>query len=412
MKIYTWLLSVLLLAFAIQSVAAQNAMVLKLNGAIGPATQDYVVRNLAAAVKSDAPFVILEMNTPGGLASSMRGINEAIIASPIPVITYVYPAGARAASAGTFIAYASHFVYMALGTNIGAASPVSITPTATPATSKQDGSKEKSTIENKVLNDAVAYIRSLAQLRERNIEWAEKAVRDAASLSAQDAKKLKVIDGIAVDYDDLMIKLDGQSVVLAGNKQIIDTKDVALEVIHLDWRYKFLSFITDPNIAYILMLVAIYGIFFEFSNPGLILPGVAGVIALFLVLYAFQLMPINYAGLSLVLIGITFMMLELFMPSFGALGLGGIIAFVIGSVMLFDYQDVNYHLSWSLVASMSVLTCLFFFIVLNLAVKSFKKQVVTGKEALVGQIASVLSVENDNIMVSVLGEMWQAECFV
>ncbi|VVC74845.1 hypothetical protein AQUSIP_01170 [Aquicella siphonis] len=397
------LISFLLLLLSSAVYAEGKAVVLDLSGPIGPATQDYVTRGIAHAEKEQAAAVIIQLNTPGGLDSSMRGINEAIIQSPVPVIAYVFPSGSRAASAGLFILYASHVAVMAPGTNVGAASPVNLLGSYKPTDSKDTTVEER-----KVMNDASAYIRSLAQLRGRNADWAEQAVREAASISANEAKQLGVIDEIADGYPQMMQQLDGRTVKIQGVSQKLSTHDLKLELMHQDWRYQFLAFITNPNIAYILILIAIYGIFFELSNPGLVLPGVAGAISLLLVLYAFQLMPINYAGLLLVLLGISFMVFEVFVSSFGVIGIGGVIAFIIGSIMLFDFHDPYYRLSWSLIMTMSILTIAFFFMIISLIVKSHKNKVVTGEEGIIGSQGVVLSVSDDKTAVRVAGEIWDA----
>lgn len=402
MRKWLWLASLLAILFSPLSHAAGKAILLDLSGAIGPASQDYIERGIAFAEKEKASLIIIQLNTPGGLETSMRGINAAIIASPIPILTYVAPAGARAASAGTFIMYASHINAMAPGTNIGAASPVDL------LSSQTEKNKEASASEKKASNDASAYIRSLAQLRDRNADWAEQAVKSAASISANEAQKLKVTDMIADSYPELLNKIDGHAVTIKGKTEKLDTKNMTIENMQPDWRYQFLQFLTNPNIAYILMLIAIYGIFFELSNPGAVLPGVAGIIALLLVLYAFQLMPINYVGLLLILIGIGFMIFEVVVSSFGVIGIGGVIAFLIGSIMLFDVHDASYQLDWTLIFLMSAVTAIFFFIILTLAIRSYKKAIVSGREALIGAEGTVLSVMNEQIAVRVQGEIWDA----
>ncbi len=404
MRKWIWLTGLLIVLLSQAVFAAGKAVILDINGPIGPATQDYIQRGIAYAEQEHAAIIILQMDTPGGLDSSMRGINEAIITSSVPVITYVYPSGARAASAGVFILYASHLAVMASGTNIGAASPVSIL-----GSDKSAEPKNVSTEDKKILNDATAYIRSLAQLRGRNADWAALAVQQAASIPASEALRLKVIDEIADDYAQLLQKVDGRTVIVHSISEQLRTKNLQLETVAPDWRYQFLSFITNPNIAYILMLIAAYGLFFELSNPGLILPGVVGVIALLLVLYAFQLMPINYAGLLLLIIGISCMLFEVYVSSFGVIGLGGVVAFIIGSVMLFDIHDANYQVTWSLILTTSVVSITFFLMILGLALKSHKKKIVTGQEGLVGSEGIVLSVMNKQIVVRVLGEIWEAQ---
>lgn len=404
MRKWMCFIHLIFLLFSSELLAAEKAIVLNITGAIGPATQDYIERGILHAIDQHATAVILEINTPGGLETSMRGINEAIIKSPIPVIAYVTPAGARAASAGVFIMYASHLTAMAPGTNIGAASPVSLTPS-----SQTDSTQKKiSTEEKKAMNDAAAYIRSLAQLRGRNAEWGELAVREARSISAAEAKNSNVIEIIANDYPDLLNKINGHSVEVLNVQKKLQTTDLQLEKKPPDWRYQFLAFLTNPNMIYLLMLIAIYGIFFELSNPGLVLPGVAGVIALLLLFYALQLAPINYIGLALVLLGITFMIAEVFIGSFGIIGIGGIIAFIIGSIMLFDVNDPSYRVALSLIISMSTITLAFFFIVLNLAFKSHKKNIVSGQEGLIGAEGIVLNITDDKMIVRVLGEIWNA----
>ena len=383
--------------------AANNkAILLDIDGAIGPATQDYIKRGLLTAQRNHASAVILQINTPGGLESATRNINEAIIASPVPVIAYVAPAGARAASAGTFIMYASHIAAMAPGTNIGAASPIDLASIET--------TRPARTAEKKMMSDATAYLQSLAELRDRNISFATQAVRNSASISADEAMRTKVINIVANNYPELLQKADGQKINLDGREaKVLTTKNMEIETITPDWRYRFLTFITNPNVAYLMMLLAIYGLFFELSNPGLVLPGVAGFISLLIVLYAFQLMPIDYVGLTLILVGIAFMIFEVFISSFGVLGIGGVIAFIIGSIMLFDTEDPHFMLALPLVLAMSILSSAFFLLVLNLAIRSHKRAIITGQEGLIGSHGTVLSVDNERLVVRVMGEIWDAK---
>ncbi len=391
------------LLFPALSSAASKALLLNINGPIGPAAQDYVERGIQQAEDDTGTgIVIIQLNTPGGLETSMRGINTAILNSHTPVISYVAPAGARAASAGIFIMYASHLSLMAPGTNAGAASPVHLT-----GHNNKEESKP-STESTKAMNDASAYIRSLAQLRHRNVEWAELAVTKAASVSAEEAKKLNIINDIADNYPQLLEKIDGKSVTIRGGNHIISTQGMQLVPLATDWRHDFLSFITNPNIVYLLILGAVYGLFFEFSNPGLILPGIAGVICLLLALYAMQLLPVNYAGLSLILVGITFMTMEVYISSYGSLAIGGIIAFILGSIMLFDTKSVYYRLNWHLIVTMGVLSISFFFVVATIVIRAHKKAVVTGKEGLIGANGTVVTSENKQLIVRVAGELWEA----
>jgi membrane-bound serine protease (ClpP class) len=389
--------------------AAERAIVLDVDGAIGPAIAEYVTRELRGANASGARLVILRMNTPGGLDTSMREIVGAILASPVPVVTYVAPSGARAASAGTYIAYASALVAMAPGTNLGAATPVQLG--GLPGTSQKpadQGAEPGDAETRKAVNDAIAYIRSLAELNGRNAEWAADAVRGAASLPASEALRLHVVDVIADDPPDLLRKLDGRMAVVAGKPAHLATAGIEIVAVPPDWRTEFLAVITNPNIAFMLMLLGIYGLIFEFMSPGSVVPGLIGAISLFLALFALNFLPINYAGAGLLVLGIGLMIAEAHIGAFGAIGVAGIIAFVIGSMMLFPSNAPGFGLSRPVVAAATIATAAFFLLGISLLLRSRRRPVVIGKEALPGLLGEVLAWSGGAGRVRVAGEIWLA----
>jgi membrane-bound serine protease (ClpP class) len=398
-----------------QEAARQGeAVLLDVEGAIGPATTDYLRQGFEAAAKRNAPVIILRMDTPGGLASAMRDIIRDILASPIPIITYVSPSGARAASAGTYILYASHIAAMAPGTNLGAATPVQVGGGGLPGIGgdkdKKDSKQDSgSAMNRKAVNDAVAYIRGLAHLRGRNVEWAEKAVREAASLPANEALAEKVIDFIATDQQDLLKKADGRTVKIGEEQRTLKTAALQIVKIEPNWRVQFLAAITNPNIAYILLLLGIYGLIFEFINPGAVAPGVVGGIALLIGMYALNVLPINFAGVALLMLGVALMVAEAFIPSFGIVGIGGIVAFAIGSLMMFDTEIPGFSLSWHAVALGTSVTAAFFLIAIGAAWRAHGRSVVTGETALLGHFGRVVTWTGDQGFVHIQGEDWQAQ---
>nr|WP_249812801.1 nodulation protein NfeD [Bradyrhizobium sp. 141] len=409
---------VALICCLLPSSAEENgrlALIVSIEGAIGPASASYVKEALARASERRAEVVILRINTPGGLNSSMREIIADVLASPIPVVGYVAPSGAHAASAGTYILYATHFAAMAPGTNIGAATPVQIggplpgLPSGTPDKDGKDKKDEpKDAMTAKVTNDAVAFIRSLAELRNRNVDWAEKAVREAATLSANGALEAHAIDVVARDQAELLRQLDGRVMEVAGGKtQRLVTKDAVVEAIDPGWISRFLAVITDPNVAFILLMVGIYGLIFEFMSPGAVAPGVVGAICLLIGLYALNLLPISYAGLALMLVGIVLLTVEAFNPTV-VIGLGGIVAFVLGALMLFRVEAPGYHLSWWVIGITAAVFVGFALVVLGSLRRAAKAPERVGAQAMRGLPAEVLDWRGSEGHVFAHGERWQA----
>ena len=388
-----WLVS--LCAWPVTAAAAQAAAVtLSIDGPIVPATADYVHRGLKHAREQGAQLVVLRMDTPGGLDTSMREIIKDVVAAPMPVVAFVGPSGARAASAGTFILYAAHIAAMAPGTNLGAATPVSLGGGLPRADKGKDEKQDKAdtkeagatpdALERKAVHDAAAYIRGLAQMRGRNADFAERAVREAISQTAEEALANKVIDLIAADVPQLLEGLEGRSVKTSSGESTLRTRGAATIAWAPDWRTKFLSVITHPSIAYMLLVLGIYAIVFEFMNPGLVAPGVAGAIAVLIALYALHLLPVNYAGLALIVLGVALIVAEVFLPAFGSLGIGGIVAFVIGSVILIDTDIPGYGIPYALIGGFATASLAFLLFVAGALLKARRRPVVSGREELIG----------------------------
>lgn len=402
-----------------------HGVMVDITGPIGPATSNHVVRAIHQAESEQAALLVLRMDTPGGLDSAMRDIIKAVLNAQVPVASFVAPSGARAASAGTYILYASHIAAMAPATNLGAATPIPVgapsppslpEPTGEPdagGNGKDSASPPGDPAQRKMVNDAVAYIRSLAERRDRNADWAEQAVRGGVSLTAEKALEKNVIDLVASDSEDLLRQLNGRSVELSSGPVTLDTEGMSLNLIEQDWRTELLAIITNPSVAYILMMIGIYGLLLEGYNPGTFVPGVVGAICLLLALFAFQILPVNYAGLALIALGVALILTEAFAPSFGILGLGGLVAFVFGSIMLMDTGVPGYQVPVAMIAATATAGALAIGATVYLLMRARRRQVVTGSEALIGAEAEAVdaftaSGDGFSGRVWLAGEQWHA----
>lgn len=403
----SFLFLIFFLALPSGAQAASSAAKLEVEGTLGPATADYFARSLEQAQERGASVVVVRIDTPGGLDASMRSMIQEVLASELPVVCYVAPSGARAASAGTFLLYACHVAAMAPGTTLGAATPVRLQ--GAPPLGGQGSAQEPSALERKVLEDAVAYIRALADLRGRNAEWAERAVREGASLSAREARARDVIDLVARDEAALWEALDGRRVPLGDGAVVLETTGIEVVPILPDWRTRLLAVVTNPNVALLLLIVGFYGLVFELASPGFILPGVLGAVCLAFGLYGLQVLPLNYAGLGLLLLGVALMVAEVFVSSFGVLGVGGAIAFLVGALLLVDTDVPAFQVSRPLVVLLGATSAAFFLVVVRMAVKARRRAAVSGREGLVGSRGRALEDwAGAKGSVRVQGERWRA----
>ena len=404
-----------------EDLSARHALLIDVKGAIGFVSTSQLASALEKAGAEEASLLIIRLDTPGGLLTSTRDMVQAMLASPIPIVVYVAPSGARAASAGTYLVYASHVAAMAPGTHLGAATPIPLgvpglpgsPPPSKPSPGSEQGSEPDpaSAADRKSVNDAAAYLRTLAELRNRNADWAEKAVREAATLTATEALKKRVVEVIASDVSEMLTAIDGRSVTTTAGEVRLGTKGLSISELKPDWKMQVMSAITDPNIAFILLLIGVYGILFEFMSPGAVAPGVVGGISLIVALTALSVLPVNYGGLALLLLGIALMVLEASAPTFGVLGLGGIVAFVVGTVFLFDPADADMHLAvaWPVIAGAAAVSAAFFAGVLGFALSARRRPVRTGAEEMIGSTGDVVSWSDGSGRIRVHGEVWTAQ---
>lgn len=372
--------------------------VIEVDGIINPATSKFIVESIDQAIEKGGQCLIIQLDTPGGLMESMRLIVKKILTSTIPVIVYVSPSGGRAASAGVFITMAAHIAVMAPGTHIGAAHPVSL-----------GEGKESKTMSEKIVNDTVSYIKTIAKTRGRNAEWGEKAVRKSVSITEEEALKLNVIDLISTDLQDLLAKIDGKVIKFDGMTRTLMTKGIKPRPLEMSWRYRFLDIISNPSIAYILLMLGIYGIFFELSNPGSILPGVVGGIFLILAFYALQMLPISYAGLALILFAIILFIAEIKVVSHGLLSVAGVISLFLGSLMLIESPTEYMKISLSVIIPAVAVSGGFFVFAVTKAIKARLAKPTTGREGIIGEIGVAVTALSPEGKVAIHGEFWKAE---
>jgi membrane-bound serine protease (ClpP class) len=395
-------LSLFLFCSAVFAQQQPLVYVIKIDGSINPATSDYIHKSIEEAKNKNAECLIIELNTPGGLLKSTRYIVSDLLTSPIPVIVFVSPGGSQAASAGVFITLASHIAVMSPGTNIGASHPVS-----------GDGSKMDSTMSEKVTNDAAAFIRSISEKRKRNVKWSEDAVRNSVSITETEALKDSVIDLIANDVNDLLTKIDGREVETTTGKKILNTKNYSIVNFEESWFQKFLGIISDPNIAYILMMIGMWGIILEFYHPGAILPGVVGAICILLGLYGLHTLPINYAGAALILLAIILFIAEIKITSYGLLTVAGVISMFVGSMMLIDSGsplEAGINISMKVIITTVVIIAGLFALLAWLVVKAYRRKAMTGVSGMIGEIGEVfIDIVNGTGTVKILGEIWKAK---